>query len=270
MRAGGHTTHPFLQRQTLRVTSGYTFGDNPLAAERLAMVAEVFAGPSRSLMVESIPRHAEVVLDLGCGPGHSTRLLAEACAPRRLVGLDASETYISRARGLAAGSGIEFVVHSVTDLPFPGAPADVVFARFLLSHLSDPLHVVEGWRGQLRPGGVLVLDEVEAIEAPPGPLRDYVDLATRLVATAGASLFSGPLLRPLGGRCVELLVPSQTAGRMFAMNLEVWRSTALEHRLADAVELDELAAQLKRVAGDSKTHDVRWLLRQLVLGPARG
>ena len=234
----GTTASSATKRQTLRVTDGYTFGDTPLAAERLAIVAEVFAGSSRRLMVESIPRHAGVVLDLGCGPGHSTRLLAEACAPGRLVGLDSSATYISLARRLASDAGIEFAVHSVTDLPLPGAPADAVFARFLLSHLSDPLQVVDDWRSQLRPNGVLVLDEVEVIDAPPGPLRRYVELASRVVATGGGSLYSGALLRSLGGRLVKLLVPSHTAGRMFAMNLEVWRATALEHQLANGDELD--------------------------------
>jgi trans-aconitate 2-methyltransferase len=247
------------------VAEGYTFGDTALAAERLAVVAEVFASSSRRLMVESIPQHADVVLDLGCGPGHSTRLLAEACAPRRLVGLDASGPYISLARRLANNSGIEFAVHSVTDLPFPWAPADAVFARFLLSHLANPLQVVEDWRGQLRPAGVLVLDEVQEIDAPPGPLRAYIELAARVVATGGGSLYSGELLRSLGGRVVELLVPSSTASRMFAMNLEVWRSTALKNRLADAGELDELADNLKALADHPQTEGVRWVLRQLVM-----
>jgi trans-aconitate 2-methyltransferase len=247
------------------VTDGYTFGDTPLAAERLAIVADVFVSSSRRLMVESIPRHSEVVLDLGCGPGHTTRLLAEACAPGRLVGLDSSATYISLARRLASDAGIEFAVHSVTDLPLPSAPADAVFARFLLSHLSDPLQVVDDWRSQLRPDGVLVLDEVEMIDAPPGPLRRYVELAARVVTTGGGSLYSGALLRSLGGRLVELLVASHTAGRLFAMNLEVWRATALEHQLADGDELDELAEKLSSLAGGPETQTVRWLLRQLVL-----
>lgn len=159
------------------MTEGYTFGDTALAAERLALVAQVFASSSRRLMEESTPRHANVVLDLGCGPGHTTRLLAEACAPQRLVGVDASEAYVSLARRLTTGSGVEFAVHTVTDLPLPGSPADAIFARFLLSHLPNPLQVVEGWGGQLHPAGVVVLGEVELIDASPGPLRAYIDLA---------------------------------------------------------------------------------------------
>lgn len=244
---------------------GYTFGDTALAAERLGVVAEAFASSSRRLLVESIPHHAAVVLDLGCGPGHSTRLVAEACAPRRLVGLDSSDTYISLARRLTTDPDIEFVVHSVTDLPLPGAPADAVFARFVLSHLPHPLRTVEHWRSQLRPAGALVLDEVEAIDARPGPLRAYLELAASVVAAGGGSLYSGEVLRPLGGRLVEQLVPSGTASRMFAMNLQVWRSTALEHRLADGAGLDELADKLKRLADHPRTGDVRWLLRQIVI-----
>lgn len=52
---------------------------------------------------------------------------------------------------------------------------------------------------------------------------------------------------------------------MFEMNLQVWRSTALERCLADAARLDELAAELRRLVGHPNTQVVRWLLRQLVI-----
>jgi len=35
--------------------------------------------------------------------------------------------------------GIEFVCHDVTQEPFPTASADVLFCRFLLTHLHDPV-----------------------------------------------------------------------------------------------------------------------------------
>jgi hypothetical protein len=61
------------------------------------------------------------------------------------------------------------------------------------------------------------------------------------------------------------LVAAVFASRMFALNLEVWRSTALEHGLAGAAELDELADDLTGLLGHPNTQHVRWLLRQLVI-----
>lgn len=247
------------------MTASYCFGDSDAAAERLALLAEVFAESSRSLIARSIPPHRDAVLDLGCGPGYSTRLIAETCRPARLIGLDASERYVSLARRLTADAGIDFAVHDATSLPLPAAPVDVVFSRLLLAHLPNPLEVVDGWRTQLRSGGVLVIEELDDIDTPAGPLRDYKKLAVQVVATGGASLFAGPLLAPLGGRSVEVLVGADVAARMFNMNLATWRRAAVDHDLAEDDRLDRLAEELQALTVRPGTEPVRWVLRHLVI-----
>jgi len=239
----------------------YTFGDSDLAAERLALVAEAFAEPSRRLLERAVPIGVDV-LDLGCGPGHSTRLIAEVCRPRRLVGVDSSESYIAMAR---REGGAEFVVHDVTALPLPGAPADAIYVRLLLAHLPDPLGLVERWRTQLRPGGVLVLDELNAMDPPPGPLRTYEDVVVEVVAAGGGAMYAGPLLASLGGRSVEHLVDSAAAARMYAMNMPSWRHRAVAGGIATDAELDELAAGLAAVAERPGESTVRWVLYQAVV-----
>jgi trans-aconitate 2-methyltransferase len=251
------------------VAGRYTFGDSDLAAQRMALVAEVFGPSSRALLARAVPPGAGIALDLGCGPGHSTRLLAEVCRPRRTVGVDGSERYVELAHATTHDAAVEFVHHDVTRLPLPEAPVDVVYARLLLAHLSDPPGLVERWRTQLRPGGVVVADEVESIEAPPGVLRDYEELVVALVAAEGGPMYAGPLLAPLGGDCVEVLVDSAVAARMYGMNLASWRDRALGLGLASPEDLDRLAAGLGRlVDGQRGQGPVRWVLRQLAV-PAR-
>ncbi len=46
------------------------------------------------------------ILDLGCGPGNSTALLARRFPKAELIGADASEDMLSRARKSCAGGGI--------------------------------------------------------------------------------------------------------------------------------------------------------------------
>src|SRR6266550_6841019 len=68
----------------------YTFGDTDAAAARLDLVAEVFEPPSRRFLTEqarSIGR-CRLAVDVGCGPGHSTQLLAELVGADRTIGLD--------------------------------------------------------------------------------------------------------------------------------------------------------------------------------------
>ena len=250
------------------MTGRYTFGDGDLAAERLGLVAEIFDPVSRAFLERAVPPGAELVLDLGCGPGYTTRLLAEVCRPQRTVGLDRSEHFTDLARRRYGGPGVEFGVHDVTAVPLPGAPADVIHARLLLAHLPDPLGLVARWRSQLRPGGVLVLDEVEAMTPPPGPLRRYEDLVVALVAAEGGAMYAGPILAGLGGRCVEVDVDTAAAARMYGMNLATWRHEARRRGLASDAELDRLAADLAEVAGQPTSgagEVVHWVLRQIVL-----
>jgi trans-aconitate 2-methyltransferase len=248
----------------------YTFGDGDLAAQRLALVASVYDESSRALLAAAVPAGCDTAIDLGCGPGYTTRLLAEVCRPRRTIGLDSSASFVDLARRLTGESGVElaveFAVHDATALPFPVSPVDVVHARLLLAHLPDPLGVVEGWRSQLRPGGVVVLDEVEAMDVPPGVLADYEALVVAVVASGGGAMYAGPLIEPLGGRCVEIVVDGAVAARMYGLNLVTWRGDALARGLATAAELDRVAAGLDDLARRPGTTAVRWVMRQVVAG----
>jgi SAM-dependent methyltransferase len=245
------------------VTPTYTFGDGDVAVRRIGLVAEAFAASSRALLQQATAGlvRRNTALDLGCGPGHTTRLLAEVGRTRNTLGLDASDGYLAAARAATPDPAVAYAVHDVTRLPLPGAPADVVYARLLLAHLPAPLDLARGWLSQVRPGGVLVLEEVEHIEAPPGVLRAYEDLVTALVAAEGGTMAAGPLLDPLGGACVEVPVDRSAAARMFGLNLAVWGDDAVRRGLASAAEVAELAAGLDAVGAG---RPVRWTLRQVV------
>jgi SAM-dependent methyltransferase len=249
------------------VASRYTFGDSDLAVRRMDLVAEVFEPTSRALLASAVPAGVDLAFDLGCGPGHTTRLLAAVARPRRTVGIDGSERYLALARAATDDPSVDFVHHDVTALPLPGAPADAIYARLLLAHLPDPLGLAERWRSQLRRGGVLVLDDVEDIDPPPGVLRDYEQLVVALVAAEGGTMYAGRMLAPLGGRCVEVDVDATLAARIFGMNLATWRDDALARGIADADHLDDVAHRLAALAGASAGAagpTVRWVLRHVV------
>jgi trans-aconitate 2-methyltransferase len=247
------------------MSAHYTFGDTDLAVRRLALVAQVFARTSRSLLASAVDGSPGTAVDLGCGPGYSTRLIAEVCRPGRTLGLDSSERHVALARSLTDDPSLTFACHDAMVAPLPGAPADLVYARLLLAHLPDPLGLVAQWRRQLGPDGILVLDEVEAIEAPPGALRHYESLVVALVATGGGAMYAGPILAALGGTCVEALVDQAVAARMYGMNLATWRDDALERGLVGAADLDWLTAELAALETRPGERSVRWVLRQVVL-----
>ena len=77
--------------------ANYSFGDSAIAAERLEIVAETFA-PTTSALLRSLEATPKRVLDLGCGPGHTTELLAALYPSAEIVAVELSESFAAQAR----------------------------------------------------------------------------------------------------------------------------------------------------------------------------
>ncbi|HTD51317.1 MAG TPA: methyltransferase domain-containing protein, partial [Acidimicrobiia bacterium] len=120
---------------------GYAFGDSALARERLAIVADTFEVPTRTLLADLPALQPRYVLDMGCGPGHTSALLRQRFPHSEVTGVDASPAMIDEARDRVTGAW--FCVADVTE-PLR-LPADVVYARLLLGHLPDPRAALEHW-----------------------------------------------------------------------------------------------------------------------------
>ena len=247
----------------------YTYGDSELAAERLGLIAETFEPTTRSFLERARPTRASVhlALDLGCGPGHTTRLLHEVLGAARTVGLDASGPYVMRARRSAA-AGVDFAVHDATAVPFPIGPPDVVYARLLLAHLPAPTEVVARWSSALARDGVLLLDDLEAIETEDAACSAYLDeVALPVVRAQGGELLVGPTLHAmadLAGTVRELdevatfTPPAAVSAKIFAMNLAVLVERDEIAPRPDLAEALELAADGRRTALPTT-----WRVRQL-------
>ncbi len=181
----------------------YAFGDTTAASERLGALASVFAPTSRALLRSLAvgtgldgPVSPGLVLDLGCGPGHTTAMLAEAFPSALVVGVDTSSAFVAEATA-EAPDRCRFVVGDVTRTPLPSAPADLIYGRFLLVHLPDPGATVAAWAGELRSGGTVVVEEPERIDTDDLDFRSYLHLASAVVADRGGDLYVGRALLDL-------------------------------------------------------------------------
>lgn len=102
-----------------------------------------------------------VLLDAGCGQGKSFRLLAEAFAPSRLIGLDADPHSLdcSRAEAERLGLAVELVSSDCADIKLPDASVDLLFCHQTFHHLVEQERALtEFWR-VLKPGGYLLFAE---------------------------------------------------------------------------------------------------------------
>jgi trans-aconitate 2-methyltransferase len=283
--------------------STYAFGDSELAARRLDMVAAAFAPPTAAFLERAARRGVELAVDLGCGTGHTTRLLHEVLAPVRTLGLERSAAFLARARE-RAGDGEAYAEHDVTLTPFPDWPEPdrgdaagwgrtpgaarhqtaasrspgrrpqigLLFCRLLLSHLEEPAAVLARWATQLTPGGLLLLDEVDTIDAEHPALARYLEIVALLLGGRGQRLEVGPVLdaladppglRRVDSRAVPWAPPPPLVGEMFRANLRVWRAQPEVAELAGDAELDRLAATLGRIAAGDEPARITWYLRQM-------
>jgi len=218
-----------------------------------------------------------LALDLGCGPGHTTRLLASTTGAETTVGLDTSETFLARARA-GAPDGITFLRHDVTDVPFPTPPADLVYSRMVLSHVPRPDRVVAAWIGQLEQGGVLALDEVEWIRTDDPVLARYLELLDAVLAARGGVLAVGPLLEGLNGgpgakqrtsRVRLHPVSTAVAAELFGLNLATWRDDSHARAHHTSSELDDLDAQLQSLTRRPGRAEITWGMRQMTFERTR-
>jgi SAM-dependent methyltransferase len=249
----------------------YAFGDVALAAQRLHLLDRVFAEPSRSLLGMAATGRVGLAVDLGCGPGWSTRLVGETLRPARLAGLDNSRAFLQMARTVGP-PGTTWYAHDVTSVPFPTGPADLLHARFVLCHLPDPEAVLRLWLGQLNPGGYLLTQDDQEIIACHPVLVSYEEMARSLVAARGADLWVGARLARLEApegvqkvvnKVLRHRVPVALAARMFAMNFAVWRNDPHITAGYPSSVLHELGMALSRLARSDDPGDVIFDIRQL-------
>ena len=95
------------------------------------------------------------ILDVGCGTGYFTRLLAGGEQRVSAVGLDIEEPFIKYAQTLADAEGlpIEFVTGDALNLPFADGSFDLVVSHTFLTSVSDPAKALGEMKRVIRPGG---------------------------------------------------------------------------------------------------------------------
>jgi SAM-dependent methyltransferase len=206
-------------------------------------------------------------------------MLAEAFPSALVVGIDSSPTFVAEAlasatRGAAATGRCRYTVGDVTRAPLPCAPADLIYGRFLLVHLPDPREAMAAWAGELRPGGVVVVEEPERIDTDDPDFRRYLELASAVVADRGGDLYVGRELVGLPSppgtsvvlqRGAPLEVSAGSAAHIFSLNLGTWRGDPALAGVAGPGETASLLARLQERLSDSATGVIRWHMRQVVM-----
>lgn len=110
-------------------------------------------------------------LDVGCGTGAVTRVMASIAGPGRVLGIDSSDDRLSKARALAerAGLAVAFARGDACRLALPDAAFDFSWSRFLFEYLPAPERALAEMVRVTRPGGIVaVAQRLDRANTPDG------------------------------------------------------------------------------------------------------
>lgn len=119
--------------------------------------------PVRDLVAAIPTQQVRTAVDLGCGPGNSTEVLAQRFAQARVSGLDNSDDMITAARKRLPG--LDFTLADIATWRAP-APCDVILANASLQWLPDHASLYPRLVAQLAEGGCLAVQTPDNLQEP--------------------------------------------------------------------------------------------------------
>jgi SAM-dependent methyltransferase len=172
--------------------------------ERLRILSRVMS-PTTLEFLERIPiAPAASCLDVGCGGGDVTFALSRMVPQGHVTGIDFDGSKILLAQQEAKSVGIENVDFRVEDVAAPPPTDDrydLIYVRFVLTHLRDPRAALVRFHGQLKPGGILAVEDIDFgghVCYPPSTAFDrYGELYSQSARARGCDPCIGPRLPSL-------------------------------------------------------------------------
>ena len=247
----------------------YVLRGGRAGAERLRLLNRVKWPTTEPLLRAAGLRSGMSCLDVGCGSGDVTlKMAALVGAEGNVVGVDRDQSILRLARQEADKEGLPVTFRRLEAEELAEESAyDLVFARYLLSHLPRPQRAVEAMVRAARPCGRLVLEDVffpGHVCYPPNAAFDrFVELYQAVArakeggdAAIGVRLLGMALEAGLEEVRVGLVVPTFREGegkRVTRVTMEHIREAVVDAGLASDPEVDEVVDELGRLADDDRT-----------------
>ncbi len=143
----------------------YVLGSTNQEVKRLDIQSAIFEKETLQTLKHAGIKTDMRCLDLGCGTGNTSLLIADLVGKSgKVYGLDVNRYNINICKRKAAGkdvNNIQFVVGDVYNTKFENSSFDFVFSRFLFQHLPDPQKALKEMLRLTCKGGIIVVEELD-------------------------------------------------------------------------------------------------------------
>ncbi len=231
-------------------TLPYAIRGGEEGARRLDLLARVMA-PTTDAFLGGTVAAGMTCLDIGCGAGHVSRHLAAIVGPKgRVVGLDLDPVKLATAQAAADRAGLENIEFGVADATgwSERDRFDIVYGRFIVSHLAERPGFIARLRDALRPSGTLMLEDIDFTGCFCYPANAaysrYCELYVQVIARRGGDANVGAKLYQL---CLDAGLQDVQAGVVQPTHCGSTPEKALSLstmiNIADAVVAEGLAGE---------------------------
>lgn len=146
----------------------YVLGTGDVELERLGLQHSVWRADAAAAWRHAGFRPAQVILDVGCGPGFAALELADVVgADGEIIAVDQSQRFLDHLRAQCNARGITNVKalqRDLTTFGFENIEADGAWFRWVLAFLPDPERVLSRIASALKPGATVAIHEYFAYE----------------------------------------------------------------------------------------------------------
>jgi len=130
----------------------------PELFDRFTLIWDGISSTFDDWILDHLPLHAPRGLDLGCGAGRHSVLLADRAD--QVLAVDVANRMLDVARTDRFRPNIDYQQRGVLDVTPAEGPFDVVLSVHTLHHVGDPATVLPHVRSLLAPGGQLIVADI--------------------------------------------------------------------------------------------------------------
>jgi SAM-dependent methyltransferase len=238
-------------------TAVYSIEGGHVGRNRLRVLSGVFAPTTAALFDRVQIAGSARCLDAGCGGGDVTTLLAERVPNGHVTGVDIDSVKIALASP-DAPANVSYHSEDLATTVQRREQFDLVYARFVLSHLAGADRWVRALTQLVAPGGTLVVEDTHIAAtfcAPPSAaFARCIEIYSATVRANGGDpdigpslplMLAGAGLHDVGIQVVQPAALHGDAKRIQLLTLAAIESVAIELGISTSEEIATITADLE-------------------------